>query len=329
MKGTKSIGRAGLLCSTGVVVVCLALQPSAAAAQATPQPATATGQDDAAIVVTGSRIKRDGFDASTPVAVISQEDIKLSGTVNIERMLSESPQFVASTNGGATSNTVPGGTADVNLRGFGATRNLVLVNGRRFAIAGPEQTTDLNTIPAALVARTEVVTGGSSAVYGSDAITGVVNFIMRDDFEGVEGRAQISADSSTKSFNKSFTVTAGGNFSEDRGNVVVSFDYATRDGVTRGERGGFTGQSLNDGCITSDTATPFGGGTRLTVPAGQTCRQAGGIPGFFFAPGSGDIPYSRLSGIPLPGSAQSNPALDAAYAAAGLSTMGSFGVTFD
>lgn len=74
------------------------------------------------IVVTGSRIKRDGFDASTPVSVISSEDIKLSGKINIEEQLSKSPQFVASTNGGASANTVPGGTADVNLRGFGSTR---------------------------------------------------------------------------------------------------------------------------------------------------------------------------------------------------------------
>ena len=94
-------------------------------------------------------------------------------------------------------NTVPAGSAAgaayVNLRGFGPTRNLTLVNGRRFAIFGPEQVTDLNTIPTALIERTEVVTGGSSAVYGSDAITGVVNFIMRDDFEGVEGRRRSTA----------------------------------------------------------------------------------------------------------------------------------------
>ena len=98
-------------------------------------------------------------------------------------MLNDQPQFVAATNGGATANTVPAGSAAgaayVNLRGFGPTRSLTLVNGRRFAIFGPEQVTDLNTIPTALIERTEVVTGGSSAVYGSDAITGVVNFIMQ------------------------------------------------------------------------------------------------------------------------------------------------------
>src|SRR5688572_5292502 len=157
-------------------------------------------QDDAElqeIVVTGSRIARDGFDASTPVTVLDAVDLKSTGTVNVEDVLSDAPQFIGSTNGGATANTVPGGTADVNLRGFGASRNLVLVNGRRFAIYGPEQVTDLNTVPTALIARTEVVTGGSSAVYGSDAITGVINFIMRDDFEGVEVGGQYGFDSST------------------------------------------------------------------------------------------------------------------------------------
>src|SRR5262245_60606136 len=79
----------------------------------------------AEVLVTGSRIARDGFDASTPVTTVNAADIKLSGSVNIEHVLTEAPQFVASTNGGATANTVPGGTADVNLRGFGAARNLV------------------------------------------------------------------------------------------------------------------------------------------------------------------------------------------------------------
>src|SRR5690606_5765397 len=126
------------------------------------------------VLVTGSRIARQGIDTSTPVSVIGVEDIKLSGAPNIEKVLSDAPQFVASTNGGASANTVPGGTADVNLRGFGPSRNLVLVNGRRFAIYGPEQVTDLNTIPTALIESTEVVTGGSSAVYGPVAISVVV-----------------------------------------------------------------------------------------------------------------------------------------------------------
>ena len=280
------------------------------------------------ITVTGSRIAREGFDASTPVTVLSADDIKASGRVNIESVLGDSPQFVASTNGGASANTVPGGTADVNLRGFGASRNLVLVNGRRFAIYGPEQVTDLNTIPTALIARTEIVTGGSSAVYGSDAITGVVNFIMRDNFEGVELGAQTRYDSPTSTPVYNIDLTVGGNFAEDRGNAVVSLNYLNRGSITRGERGDWAFFSLSDGCVTPASASRNTPGVPFTVPAGSTCRAAGGVPGLI-AGGSGDIPNGRFTGVPIPGSASSNPALNSALLAAGLGSLGSRGFTFD
>jgi iron complex outermembrane recepter protein len=280
------------------------------------------------VMVTGSRIARDGFDASTPVTVLNAEEIKLSGNVNIEDVLTESPQFVGSTNGGATANTVPGGTADVNLRGFGPSRNLVLVNGRRFAIYGPEQVTDLNTIPTALIQRTEIVTGGSSAVYGSDAITGVVNFIMREDFEGVEASAQTSFDSPTQTPIYNVDLTAGRNFGDGRGNAVVSFNYLDRGSITRGERGDWAFFSLSDGCVTPESASNRNPGVPVAVPNGSTCRAAGGVPGLI-AGGSGDIPNGRFTGVPLPGSSASNPALNDALAAAGLSGMGSRGFTFD
>src|SRR5688572_16271255 len=193
------------------------------------------------IVVTGSRIAREVTDASTPIAVIGAEEIRMSGSLTVDEMLNEQPQFVSATNGGSTANTVPAGSAAgaayVNLRGFGPTRSLTLVNGRRFAIFGPEQITDLNTIPTALVERTEVVTGGSSAVYGSDAITGVVNFIMKDDFEGVEVGGQYGFDSATSTPTYDVNLTVGGNFAEERGNAVVSLNYYKREGFTRAERG--------------------------------------------------------------------------------------------
>lgn len=280
------------------------------------------------ILVTGSRIAREGLDTSTPVSVISVQDIKLSGAPNVEKILSDSPQFVASTNGGATANTVPGGTADVNLRGFGASRNLVLVNGRRFAIYGPEQVTDLNTIPTALIERTEVVTGGSSAVYGSDAITGVVNFIMRDDFEGVEATAQTSYDSPTTTPTYNIDLTVGGNFAEGRGNAVVSVNYLNRGSISRGERGEWAFDSLSDGCVTPASFSRDHAGVPVSVPSGSNCRAAGGVPGLI-AGGSGDIPNGRFTGIPTVGSSTSNPGLDAALIAAGLGGMGSRGFTFD
>jgi iron complex outermembrane receptor protein len=278
------------------------------------------------IVVTGSRIARTGFDASTPVSVVNAEDIKLSGNVNVERTLSQLPQAVGSQLGGATSNTVPGGYADVNLRGFGSTRNLVLVNGRRFAIFGPEQVTDLNTIPSTLVARTEIVTGGSSAVYGSDAITGVVNFIIRNDFEGVEGRAQVNMDRPTGTPVYNFDLTLGGNFAEGKGNLVVAGNYLKRGAITRGDRGSFAFDSLNDGCVTRDSVSPNRAGTPFSPAGGLGCVAGGGALGFV-AGGSGDIPNGRFSGIPAFGG--SNAGLNAAYAAAGLSGLGGRGFTFN
>lgn len=332
-KGGFSARRSRLLSGARLAVIGAALNYAGAAlAQNTPAPAQAAPQTEPAgdqpIVVTGSRIPREGFDASTPVSVVDAEDVTLSGTVNVERLLSESPQFVPSTNGGASANTVPGGTADVNLRGFGNTRNLVLVNGRRFAIYGPEQVTDLNTIPAALIARTEIVTGGSSAVYGSDAITGVINFIMREDFHGVEARAQYGFDSPTSTSNYSFDVTVGGNFDDGRGNVVVSANYMRRGGITRGQRGEWAFASFADGCIVPGSGAANHVGTPLNGNSGAACTASGGELGFIDS-GSGDIPNGRFSGIPNPGSAQSNPGLNAAYTAAGLGAMGAFGFTFN
>lgn len=283
----------------------------------------ATGAD---IVVTGSRIPTNGFAASTPVNVVGSQDIKLSGDVNIDRTLSELPQAVGSQLGGATSNTVPGGYADINLRGFGSTRNLVLVNGRRFAIYGPEEVTDLNTIPSALIKRVEIVTGGSSAVYGSDAITGVVNFIMRDDFQGVEARAQLNMVGATATPTSNLDLTVGSNFADDRGNVVVSADYLNRGAITRRNRGSFAYASLADGCVQPGTGSPNRAGVPFTVPAGETCTQAGGELGFVNS-GSGDIPDGRFSGIPS--YANADPALQAAYANAGLTGMAGGGFTFD
>ena len=302
------------------------LLPGTVADPALPADAQGQAQVEGDIVVTGSRIARNGFDASTPVSVIGADDIKLSGNVNVERSLAQIPQAVGSALGSATSNTVPGGFADVNLRGFGSQRNLVLVNGRRFAIFGPEQVVDLNTIPSTLVQRTEVVTGGSSAVYGSDAITGVVNFIIRDDFEGLEARAQLNIDRPTGTPVYNVDLTLGGNFAENRGNVVVSGNYLKRGAITRGDRGGFTFDALNDGCVAPGTSSPNRAGTPFRQTGTNGCVAAGGELGFL-AGGSGDIPNGRFSGIPAAGG--SNTALNAAYAGAGLGALGGRGFTFN
>lgn len=292
------------------------------------QPISILSQQSEDIVVTGSRIASKLNESATPVTVVDQEDIQLSGTVNVEEYFNDSTQFVPSTNGGAYGNVVPGGTADANLRGFGANRNLVLVNGRRFTISGPEQVTDLNTIPAALIKRTEIVTGGSSAVYGSDAITGVINFILRDDMEGVEIGGQLNLDSPTTTPTYSLDLTLGKNFADGRGNITVAGSYLDRGAVTRRQRGDFAPQWLVAGCVTPDSYDPRGAGIGMPVASGQTCRQSGGLPGLVNS-GSGDIPNGRFTGVPLYGSAASTPGLDAALTAAGLRDLGSRGFTFE
>ena len=278
------------------------------------------------IVVTGSRIARGVEDASTPLAIIDADEIKLSGAMSIDKVLNDQPQFVAATNGGATANTVPAGSAAgaayVNLRGFGPTRNLTLVNGRRFAIFGPEQVTDLNTIPTALIERTEVVTGGSSAVYGSDAITGVVNFIMKEDFEGVKIGGQYGFDSSTSTPTFSTDLTIGGNFSEGRGNAVVSLNYYKREGFTRDERGDWAALPYGEGCVTTQTWSD----SLIGIPNGSNaanCANSGGRMGFAFS-GSGDIPNGRFSLTPAQLAAS-----QAQLAAAGLAGLNADGFTFN
>jgi iron complex outermembrane recepter protein len=277
------------------------------------------------IVVTGSRIARDATDASTPLAIIDAEEIKLSGALNVDKVLGDSPQFVQATNGGATANTVPAGSAAgasyANLRGFGPTRSLTLVNGRRFAIFGPEQVTDLNTIPTALIARTEIVTGGSSAVYGSDAITGVVNFIMRDDFQGVQIGGQYGMDSSTSTPTYSADLTLGGNFADGRGNAMVSLNYFNRDGFTRQDRGDWSEMPYAEGCVTADSFSSTMLGTANGATAAN-CAASGGRMGFVFG-GSGDIPNGRFTIASPPAAVQT------ALANAGLAGLGANGFTFD
>ena len=135
------------------------------------------------IEVTGSRIKRTDLETSSPIQITSAEEIKLSGFTRIEDLMNSLPQVEAAetsflANGAA-------GTATLDLRGMGAQRTLVLVNGRRLQPGGIyTQSADVNQIPAALVQRVEVLTGGGSATYGADAVAGVVNFVMNDDFEG-------------------------------------------------------------------------------------------------------------------------------------------------
>ncbi|MCH8686580.1 TonB-dependent receptor plug domain-containing protein [Pedomonas mirosovicensis] len=188
-----------------------------------------------AIVVTGSRLVRTDLTAPSPLTVVGADDIAMSGNVTIENTMNEFPQLAA----GNTSSVNNGGDAGVltaNLRGLGATRTLVLVNGRRFMPANSDGSVDLATIPDALVERVDIITGGASAVYGSDAIAGAINFVLKDDFEGLETSYQYGETFEGDGAAHKFDVTFGSNFADDRGNVVVSASYTKRDEVMQAAR---------------------------------------------------------------------------------------------
>ena len=237
-----------------------------AAVAAMPAFAQEEGDADDTILVTGTRIQREDLNAPSPVTTVNSEQLVLTNTVNSEQFLNTLPQVIPSFD--QTSNNPGNGTARVNLRGLGTTRTLVLVDGTRFAGNGPAFIVDLNNIPAALVERIDVVTGGASAVYGSDAVAGVVNFILKDDFEGIQLDAshELSAagwDANTTNV----AITAGGNFADGRGNVVVSASYTNREALFQGDRdfSSFTYRDPGtgngaDGFILAGSANIPGGG---------------------------------------------------------------------
>ena len=143
------------------------------------------------VVVTGSRLRSPNLESATPITVISPAEIRQTGTTRVEDVLNSLPQVFASQNSGYANGS--SGTANVDLRGLGAERNLVLVNGRRLVPGDPTTSAaDINVIPGAIIKRVDVLTGGASSVYGADAVAGVVNFIMDTDFEGFRLDGQYS-----------------------------------------------------------------------------------------------------------------------------------------
>ncbi len=195
------------------------------------------------IQVTGSRIKRQELTAVTPIIEVDAQEFAISGNLNVEQKLAELPSTLPSF--GPSSNNPGDGTATVDLRGLGTSRTLVMVNGRRWVPSNQSGVVDLNTIPASLIENVEIITGGASAVYGSDAIGGVVNFNMKDDFEGVEFSTlyDVTDHGDAEKFN--LDMTMGGNFADDRGNAVVYLGYSKREELFQGDRG-FSSNALTE-----------------------------------------------------------------------------------
>jgi len=187
------------------------------------------------VIVTGSRIARRDFEANSPIVTVGQEALERTGEVSLEMSLQQLPQLTADMNA-----NVPllsnGGRAQLSLRGLGAGRNLVLLDGRRMVSSDLTGSIDINTIPSTLVESVEIITGGASAVYGSDAISGVINFKLKDNFEGVEIDAQYNESTRGDAAQQQYGITAGASFNEDRGNAVMHLNYMKRDLILESSR---------------------------------------------------------------------------------------------
>ncbi|MEP7155620.1 MAG: TonB-dependent receptor [Betaproteobacteria bacterium] len=270
----------------------LVLGFAATARAQAPAPEVAA-QKSEKIEVTGTRIPPANLEGASPVTVIDAQTIKVDGLRSVESLLNNLPQVMADM-GGNVSNGASG-TATVNLRGLGPTRTLVLVNGRRLPAGSPRAgsataASDLNQIPAPLIKRIEVLTGGAGAIYGSDAVSGVVNFIMNDNFEGVQvefnqsfynhdqqnprgvstivaGRAAtnsaqfaVPGDKSSDGKIYDANVLMGANFANGKGNATLFFNYKKEDALLESERD-FSACSLG-----SDAAGFNCGGSSTSYP---------------------------------------------------------------
>lgn len=277
--------------SAAPVALGLALISSPAFAQeAPPSPEAAPAEDDA-IIVTGSRIPQPNLEGVAPVTTVTSQDVKLQGITRVEDLLNSLPSVFASQS--STLANGADGTASIDLRGLGTSRTLTLVNGRRLMPGDPSPTSgsaaDINIIPASLLKRVEVLTGGASSTYGADAVGGVVNFIMDTDFTGFRVDGQYSfyqhdnrnktlpplldarANAGLEGYNYprgnvtdggtvDTTVSFGTGFDDGRGHAVAYFGYRKVNAITQGRRdysacvlqNGGTGAPRCGGSATSD-----------------------------------------------------------------------------
>lgn len=221
-----------------------ALAVAIAAATVMPAAPLAAAQEQLLeeVVVTGSRIARDSnLTSVSPVQSISEQDIKLSGQLEVTDVLREQPALLTSTSStGSVDGTFASSVGQnvLQLRGLGAERTLVLVDGRRHVsgVSG-EQSVDVGSIPSALIERVEVLTGGASSIYGADAVTGVVNFILKDDFEGFDIDVQGGGSEENDGANYAVSGLFGKNLFDGRANFTIGIDASRSEGIRQGNRG--------------------------------------------------------------------------------------------
>jgi iron complex outermembrane receptor protein len=288
-------------------MVAAALAAAPAMAQTAPQDDQDSVDD---IVVTGSRIVRQDYVANSPIVTVSQEDFQATGSVNIDTLINDLPQFTPAANA-SSNNPSAGGQANVQLRGLGVGRTLVLLNGRRVIPSNASSVVDLNILPTALISSIETITGGASSTYGSDAVAGVLNFLLNNDFEGVQLDFQYGESDRNDAGTDSVSLTVGGDIADGRGHAVLSLGYSNRELLFNADRdfasiSGFSGTSPLGSTLFEGTNLPstavvasfipgaintntFGFNNNGTLFAYQGARD-------FISPGSIDYEGFRTAG---------------------------------
>jgi outer membrane receptor protein involved in Fe transport len=254
---------------------------------------TETEQTRDRVTVTGSRIVRQDFAADSPVVTVQGDALTANADITVDTFLNTLPQVNPA---GTTTSNNPGngGQANVDLRGFGANRNIVLLNGRRMMPSASNLTVDLNVIPAALIDRIEIATGGAGAVYGADAVAGAVNIILKDDFEGVDLR--VNYQNSTEYWDAqqySVSGVVGGNFDNDRGNAVLAIERSVREGMIKSQRP-FAEQATATTSFFPEGSLLFGGANRPTEASVDAVFAGYGV-------NAGDVSVGNRFGFNLDG----------------------------
>jgi outer membrane receptor protein involved in Fe transport len=263
------------------------------------QPAATASGASQTVIVTGSRIARIDALAESPIVTVGAEQIQQSGVVTVEQFLNTLPQVTPALSS-QSNNPSSNGRAFIDLRGLGSGRNLVLINGRRGMGSTGGGVVDVNTIPTQLIDRVEVITGGAATTYGADAVAGVVNFIMKRNFQGVELDAQMRQTEQSDGEEKSASLTLGGAFDGGRGSAVFSAGYFKRDAIYKGARG-FSAQAdgatgiFPGGSIALGTNT-FSQAAVDTAFGPNACNPNGGARGFGFNP-DGSLFCTGVDGV--------------------------------
>ena len=223
-----------LAASASALSITMALA-TAAAAQSSPPSGKAADNE---IVVTGSLIQRPNNTAVSPIVTVGEQAIKESGKVDLQDALNQLPSFTVGGNA-ATGGQGTGGRASINLHGLGTNRNLVLLDGRRLPLSDVNGNVDINILPESIISSVDVITGGASAVYGSDAMSGVVNFRTVRAFEGVQTDAQYSISEHGDANKVNASLALGTHFNDGRGHMIAAISYAKQDPVNGSTRAFF------------------------------------------------------------------------------------------